>query len=82
VGAVAGAVAAVGGAAAVGAEAGVAAGVGVVATASTVTAAVVISATAGAGTSARIIDREAVGVNATHDQNSNICQVRRSDRRA
>jgi hypothetical protein len=46
-----------------------------------VTAAVVISATAGAGTSARIIDRSAVGVNATHDPNNNIHQVRRSGRR-
>jgi hypothetical protein len=45
------------------------------------TAAVAISATAGVGSSARIIDREAVGVNATLDPNSNICQARRSDRR-
>jgi hypothetical protein len=64
--------------AAVLAEAGVAAGVGVVAT---VTAAVVISATAGAGSSARIIDRSAIGVNATHDPNNNIYQVCRSERR-
>jgi hypothetical protein len=52
--------------------AGVAAEVGVAATAITAATAVVISATAGADTSARIIDRRQIGVIATLDPNRKI----------
>jgi hypothetical protein len=81
--AAAGSVAVVSAAAVSVAVVGVAAEGGVAVTATTVTAADAIGATAGADTSARIIDCSSVGAATTHDPNRNIRkhQVRRSGRR-